>query len=205
MIKRLVAVCALAGTLTAPATAQDAVSDHIGLLGVGYFTSEAPIGLRYWTGPTTGFDLGFGFTSSTKNPIIENGTASTTSLVSYAFELGYLKVLSSDSNMLTFLRPGVLYAGEQMIVPAPVAVPARGTAQDQVKETETRLSVSLMLGAELFMGKFGFPNLSFGGGVGAAFTSTSPAGDGESRAVISTVLADVSVVENAVLGFHFYF
>jgi len=203
VFKRVLIGIALAGALATPAAAQDAISDHIGLLGVGFFSSEAPVGIRYWSGPSTGFDLGFGFSSSSSNPIQENGEAGTTSLVSYAIEAGYLKVISSDSNMLTYFRPGVMFAGEQMIVPEPVS--ACGTPGDEQKDTETRFSVSLMLGAELFMGKFGFDNLSFGGGIGAAFTSVSPAGGGDSRSVISTVLADVSVVENAVLGFHFYF
>lgn len=203
MNKRLALTLAIMCAVAAPARAQDAISDHIGLFGLGFFTSEAPLGIRYWSGPSTGFDLGVGFDSSTKNPIVENGEASTTSLVSYAVEVGYLKVIRSDSNMISFLRPGVKVAREQMIVPDTST--ARGTSGDETKDTETRLSVSLMLGVELFMTKFGFGNLSFGGGVGAALTSVSPAGGGDSRVTIGTALADVSVVENANLGFHFYF
>jgi hypothetical protein len=203
VIKHLAITIAAACALGAPANAQDAISDHIGLIGLGFFTSEAPLGVRYWSGPNAGIDLGIGFESSTKNPIVEDGEASTTSLVRYAFEVGYLRVIGSDSNMITFLRPGVTVAREQQIVPDPSA--ARGAPGDQTKDTETRLSISLMLGVELFMSKFGFANLSFGGGVGAAFTSVSPAGGGDSRATIGTALADVSVVENASLGFHFYF
>jgi hypothetical protein len=204
VIKRLAATVAIASAVASvpagSARAQDAISDHIGLIGVGFFTSEAPLGIRYWSGPNTGFDLGVGFDSSTENAIMEGGEPSTTSLVSYAFEAGYLRVIRSDSNMITFLRPGVKIAREQMIVPA-----GNGTPGDQEKDTETRLTASLMIGAELFMTKFGFINLSFGGAVGAALTRVSPAGGGDSRLTIGTAVADVSVVENATLGFHFYF
>jgi hypothetical protein len=188
--------------LPATADAQDAVSDHIGMLGFGYFTSDAPVGVRYWSSESLGFEGGIGFRSTNNNPFQENGSNDTTSLLNFAIEAGLLLVLNSDSNMILFVRPGFGFSSQQQIIADMSTDAAPG---DQVKESATTFSVSGMIGVELFLTKLGFPNLSFGGGHGLVFSSASPAGDGDSTTTISTALANVNVLSDTNVGFHFYF
>lgn len=199
-MKRFAAICA-ALLMATPAMAQDAVSDHTGMLGFGYFTSDAPIGIRYWSGPNMGFDIGVGFRMQNQNAIQEDGDMDTTSLLNFALEAGVLVPLASDDNMVLFVRPGLGFSSEQQIIPdADAANPG-----DQVKESATTFSLSAMIGAEVFLTKFGWPNVSLAGGHGLVFQSASPAGDGDSVTTIASAIADLSVVSSGNLGFHFYF
>ncbi len=194
---RAAAVAAL--VVVSPVAAQDAISDHLAMLGFGYHSSEAPIGLRFWTGPGLGFEAGVGFRTENEVPMVgPGGMTRTTSLASVAVEGALLLPLRSDENMIIYFRPGLLYTADQMVVDV-------GPDIEQDKDTETSVSLGASMGVELFFGRMGFENLSLSAGIGLQFTSTSPAGGGDSKAVIETTIDRLSFVESTDLGFHFYF
>lgn len=201
-MKRFAAALVAAVIVAAPATAQDAVSDHVGMIGFGYFTADAPVGVRYWMSPTLGFDVGIGFKMENQQFIDDDGDPTTPdtdeSTLDFAFEAGVLVPLASDENMILFVRPGIGFASEDMVV-------TDGTTGEESFEGETTFSISGMIGVELFMTKLGFPNLSLAGGHGVKFETVSPAGDGDSMTTISSALAEVDLVSSSSLGFHFYF
>ena len=199
-MKRIAAILAAAVMFAAPATAQDAVSDHVGMLGFGYYNPNAPVGLRYWTSPSFGFDVGLGFKSENQVAIFDDASdptkMNTTSLADFAFEVAVLLPLASEENMVVYVRPGIMYMSEAQII---------GAAGSQKKESATTFAIPLRLGAEFFLTKFGFPNLSLAGDHGLDFYFMSPAGDGDSVTQIMTVTSGASVVSTSNLGFHFYF
>lgn len=202
MKRRVLAVIA-ATFFSTPVLAQDAISDHLGMLGLGYFTSDAPIGFRYWTSSSLGFDGGIGFRSETDQPLQENGSGTSTTLVGFGVEGGLLFVLNSEDNMILFFRPGIGFTSRQEIVPDTSEGADPG---DEVKRSRKRFTLSAMIGAELFLSRLGFPNLSLGGGTGVSFVNETPPEQGAaSRTEIATILAEVNVVAATNLGFHFYF
>jgi hypothetical protein len=70
-----------------------------GKIGIGYYHSEAPIGLRYWFAPKMALDLGFGFESEDLGGRRAN---------SYWLEGGIPFVLHESKRANLFLRAGGL-------------------------------------------------------------------------------------------------
>ncbi len=97
-------VMALALTLVGPAMA---AKDMTSMWGPGYFTSDAPVGIRYWFTPKAAIDLGIGF--GTK----DFGTKTKTG---FAFEAGVPFVLAGNDNTLFFIRPGFEFASDPVNV-----------------------------------------------------------------------------------------
>jgi hypothetical protein len=191
--RRLVAV---AMVWAATANAQDAISDHIGMLGLGYFNADAPIGVRLWMGPTFGVEAGTGFETDAGVAISRPGGTDTVNLHHFAIEGALLLPLRSESNTIFFFRPGFGFFRRQEVF---------GAAGDQRRTSTSTFQLSGMLGLELFLSKLGFDNLSLGAGVGVALTHTDPPGSGGSSTSFGTVLAEVDVMRSSSLGFHYYF
>lgn len=150
----------------------------VGHYGIGYFTSSAPLGGRYWTDRNTAFDVGL------------DGAFSSGDLDAYryGFELGYVKALAHYHYSVVFGRAGVGFRYLDTL----------GSASTKGRYD---LNTNAFLGAELFLGAFGFPNVSLQGGYGVQMAYTYQGG---SALLIGTVPGGVSVVSSGTFGFHIY-
>ena len=152
----------------------DGVKGHVGL---GYFTDFAPLGIRYWSSRTTGFDLGF------------NGAYSNGDQTGYhvAVEVGSLFVLGHYHYSVAFARLGLGYGN--------------GNTGERGAKTRSEINANVFLGAELFLGALGFPNVSLQGGYGVQATWTMERG---SKFLIGAANPGLSVVGSGIVGFHIY-
>jgi hypothetical protein len=166
-------------TLTVPVTADDGrspIDGVVGHIGLGYFTGDAPIGMRYWWNRENGFDVNgtINFTS--------NGIGSGR----YGLEAGYVRALAHYHYSVVFARAG---AGFRLTDPG-------GSEANR-----TDILGGLFLGAELFLGAFGFPNVSLQGGYGIQLNYVNLGG---SSIAVSSVDGGLSVVNSGNVGFHIY-
>lgn len=150
----------------------------VGHYGFGYFTGSAPVGLRYWMDRDTAIDLGVDVAFSSGNLGAQR----------YGVELGYVMALAHYHYAVVFARAGLGFRfldsfGEE-------GTPARYD-----------ISGNAFLGAELFLGALGFPNISLQGGYGLEADYTYQGG---SAFLIGTVSAGLNVVGTGTVGFHIY-
>jgi hypothetical protein len=167
----------------APSTAASAddgrspIDGVVGHIGFGYFTGDAPLGVRYWIERDLALDLGVTLAFASTGVTAQR----------YGLELGLVKALAHYHYSVVFARlgAGTIYrdTGE-----------AQGTVQWDVNG-------SAFVGAELFLGALGFPNVSLQGGYGVQFNYVNQGG---SSLVISTVNGGLSVVGAGTVGFHIY-
>lgn len=158
----------------------------VGKLGVGYFTTSAPVGIRRWASESWGYDLGVGFGLQTES---QPETAWSANV-----EAGVLYALAQLENIIVFVRGGV-----------GVGLVDNG---DLNRDVDFNLNLNAVLGGEFFLTALGFPNLSFTGGVGAQLSILKPDG-GTTSVELGTVSHGVDIVSSTgltgVLGFHIYF
>jgi hypothetical protein len=93
-----VAVMALA--LVGPAMA---AKDMKGMWGPGYFSADAPVGIRYWITPGAALDFGIGFYTKDISGETKSG---------FAFEAGVPFVVAGGETTKFFIRPGFEYASD---------------------------------------------------------------------------------------------
>lgn len=150
----------------------------VGHFGLGYFTENAPIGIRYWLDRKFGIDLGFDAAFSSGNV---DGYR-------LGIDAGAVYALAHYHYSVVFARIGLgyLYEGVDNAQPTP------GTHQ---------VSATTFLGAELFLGALGFPNISLQGGYGL---TAAYSGGGGSAFIIGTSSAGLNVIAAGTLGFHIY-
>jgi len=153
----------------------DGVMGHFGL---GYFSGSAPVGMRYWMDRDSAIDLGIAVAFS-------SGGVETHR---YGIEAGYVLALAHYHYAVVFTRLGFGFLFEDSIGDA--GGPARYD-----------LNTNLFLGAELFLGAFGFPNVSLQGGYGLQANYTYQGG---SAFMLATVDGGLSVVTAGTVGFHIY-
>jgi len=187
----------VAATIVATAAkAQDAISDHIGMFGIGYFHRDAPIGARLWMSPTFGVEAGIGFGIDADVPISRESGTGTVNLDRWAVEGALLFPLRSEPHLIFYARPGVGFFRSEEII---------GGSGEQRTRSLSRIEVSGLLALELFFSKLGFDNLSLGAGHGVAITHTDPSGSGGSSTSFGTRLAELDLVQSSSVGFHYYF
>ncbi len=182
MHKRI-SIAALALVLALPALAS--AKDMTGRFGLGYFTSDAPLGLRYWFSPKLGVDVGLGFRSQDGVVAFPATMPPTTeSAMEYAVEVGLPYIVHSSEQANLFLRAGALFTvtDERLL----------GGSTD---ETFTSTDILLGPGAEVFFGD----HFSLEASHGVVINITSPP-VGDSRTNFGTAAASISE-----LGFHYYF
>ena len=161
----------------------DAVKGH---LGFGYFTDFAPLGLRYWFNDTWGLDVGMDIG-------ISSGGGEAWRL---GGEVGGVYALASYHYAVVFTRVGLGLrvtdgtSGSDADGASAAALPARFDFHG-----------SAFIGAELFLGALGFPNISLQGGYGLSTTYTYQGG---SAFVLGTTNGGLNVVGSGILGFHIY-
>ena len=150
----------------------------IGHWGFGYFTEDAPIGVRYWLDRKLAVDIGF------------DGAISSGNLEAYrlGLEVGAVYALAHYHYSVVFARAGLgyLHQGFDGPQPTPGSHQINGTA---------------FFGAELFLGAFGFPNISLQGGYGL---TAAYSGGGGSAFIMGTSSAGLNVAATGTLGFHIY-
>lgn len=169
-----------------PATLISPLDGVVGHLGIGYFTDFAPLGLRYWFSDTWGIDVGF-------DVAISSGNGEAWRL---GAEVGGVYALASYHYAVVFTRVGLgLRASD--------AIRGRETADASTEHLPARFDIhgSAFLGAELFLGALGFPNISLQGGYGLNATYTYQGG---SAFVLGTTNGGLNVVGSGILGFHIY-
>lgn len=162
----------------APAKTGVTTKDVVGKIGIGYFTTSAPVGLRMWVTDQIGFDVGVGFAFESESESWDFGG-----------EAGLLYALSKWDNAIIFARGGLGVRAEN----------AGETPDGEDSDTDVFVNINGMLGGELFMTGLGLPSLSFTGGLGLNLDI----GDEFSIATQSNGLSIVNA--NALVGFHLYF
>lgn len=149
----------------------------VGHVGFGYFTGTAPLGVRYWLTRNNAIDVGVDIAFASGG--IESHR--------YALEAGYVLALAHYHYSVVFARAGL---GARY-----------RNSGEAVGSGQWDLNGNAFLGAELFLGAFGFPNISLQGGYGLQGNYTLQGG---SVFVLSAVNADLNVVGSGTVGFHIY-
>lgn len=169
-----------------PATLISPLDGVVGHFGIGYFTDFAPLGLRYWFSDTWGLDLGF-------DVAISSGNGEAWRL---GAEVGGVYALASYHYAVVFTRAG-------LGLRATDATQGSDTAEASAEHLPARFDIhgSAFIGAELFLGALGFPNISLQGGYGLSGTYTYQGG---SAFVLGTTNGGLNVVGSGILGFHIY-
>jgi len=172
----------------------------VGKIGVGYTTSNAPLGIRMWFSETFGFDAGLGLVLHGNERDVESDDPDdTTTTADFAVDLGFLMSLFKSENSILYGRVGLNFDRRY-------GVGARAAGDPRHSSREV-LGIGVWGGIELFMTALGFPNLSLQGAVGLGFEHVSPVKTpgSESDWTFGTFTTGVSLVGTAQLGFHYYF
>jgi len=222
VIKRLT-LLTLVALLVAPAFSN--AKDMTGKYGLGYFTTDAPIGFRYWATPKLGIDVGVGFKSDAAwvgeydetedRTVYSKETAS-----SFWFEVGFPYVVVATDQVNFWVRPGFQFASldDRIFSPDSKVYDADDDFEEQGMDDVgldakfTQMTISLTPAAEWFISD----NFSIEAGHGIKIQmlkfpddkipGSDPAeyyyGDagGETETSIVTFSAD-----NVFFAFHFYF
>jgi hypothetical protein len=83
---RIAGITLLVLAFAGAAMAQNANQRVVGKKGIGYYTSDAPFGIRYWMNDAMAIDVGVGLGVDTKADFGSSPTDET--LLDYAFEVG---------------------------------------------------------------------------------------------------------------------
>ncbi|UCC80899.1 MAG: hypothetical protein JSW64_05950 [Candidatus Zixiibacteriota bacterium] len=180
MFKKIITL-AIAAMIAAPAASS--AMDMTGKYGLGYFTSDTPVGGRYWFTSNLGVDLGVGFES------LDQGDDKYTNFYVGA---GFPYVILDTERANFLVRPGFTFG----------SLDARPEGIDSESKW-TMFSITVMPVAEVFFGD----HFSLQAGHGLeiemlSYPDEPEFGDlaGESRTNIRTLDGSVTY-----LGFHFYF
>lgn len=158
-------------------TGRSPIDGVVGHLGFGYFTGTAPLGLRYWLDRDTAIDVGLDIAFS-------SGDAEA---LRYGIEAGYVMSLAHYHYSVVFARLGVGFRSLDAFVDGVGPI--------------YNINTNAFLGAELFLGAFGFPNVSLQGGYGLELEYTN---EGGSAFTLSAVNGGLNVVGAGQVGFHIY-
>ena len=117
-MKRLVMLAALALVTTAFAATAMA-EPAAGKWGVGYFRTQAPLGVRYWFSPKVGGDLGIGFDNQS-----QSGTPSQSD---WTIDIGVPINMANAGNAYFQIRPGFAYNSDDNGVNTPTTMAISGS------------------------------------------------------------------------------
>jgi hypothetical protein len=185
--------------LATSAMAQTANQRLEGMMGIGFFNSDAPVGVRYWMNDGMAVDFGVNLNVQNNQAYSTATSTETTSFFDYAFDIGLPIVMHGEENMIVYFRPGATIIGNQDFDPSVSA-----DAGDKAYETTFR--GELALGGEFFLSQLGWPNLSFSGQVGVGVDFVSPRdSDADSSVMFSTSSTGVDITQSANAGFRIYF
>jgi hypothetical protein len=160
------------------AEVQSPIDNVVGRFGLGYFSGSAPLGARYWMDRESAVDLGIDLAFSSGNLEAHR----------YGLEVGYVTALAHYHYAVVFGRAGL---GLRFL----------DSFGESSGPARWDLSANAFLGAELFLGVFGFPNVSLQAGYGLQANYTYQGG---SAFVLGTVNGGLSIVSAGTVGFHIY-
>jgi hypothetical protein len=150
---------------------------------VGFHTTDAPLGGRWWFGSQkVGIDFGLGL-SSTPAPSYDDE-----SLMGFAVDVGVPLVLKNWDRFHLLFRPGLIYQSQEVQTETP---PDPFDSDDA-----TTIGLTLEIEGEVFI----VDNFSVSASTGLGFFSVDPAGPGDSRTNWSTLGNNFTNI-----GFHVYF
>ncbi len=162
--------------------------DLTGRFGLGYFSSEAPVGARYWVNEKVGLDIGIGFEGINDFYTDTAGVTSKETATSFWVEVGAPIIVFPSERANFAVRPGVVFA----------QLDDRVYGLGNYDEKWTQITLSLMPMAEVFFGDHF--SLEAGHGIAVNILSQPDALGGESFTDFSTFDASITHI-----GFHFYF
>ncbi|MFO7914208.1 MAG: hypothetical protein R6U43_00755 [Candidatus Krumholzibacteriales bacterium] len=158
-----------------------------GRFALGYYSSDAPLAMRYWATDNVAIDAGIGLSMIEVAEPTESDSAATSSTFSFWFEAGVpIKIWDYERSHF-FLRPGVIIG----------ILDDREFGTGGLDETWTQVIGQIALGAEVFL----TDNFSIDANHGFNIIFTSPPD------VVGDSTMDVKTFGNSVtnVGFHFYF
>ena len=151
--------------------------------GLGFHTTDAPVGFRWWmSGQKVAIDVGVGF-GSDQAPLYPDEKIN-----NWTIDFGVPFVMRSWERVHVLFRPGFAFHSQQVVVTNPP------TAFNTDDETSFRLSAEIE--GELFLAD----NFSVSASEGIEFTSLNPVGPGDTITSFSTLGRNFTQV-----GFHIYF
>lgn len=190
MLKRVLTLAAFA-VLFVPAVSH--AVDHSKQWALGYYNSDAPIGIRYQFSEKAAFDFGVGF-SSFEGEDNSSATPDTKNYLTYNIELGVPITLVKTDRADFFFRPGLLWSS----VPYQLD---NGTSVSDERASD--IMIEAHLGAEWHV----TDNFSVSAGHGINIVSSKgvDAGDlrgSEPESSTSWGSSGLSITD---IGFHWYF
>ena len=170
-----------AAMIAAPAVSS--AMDMTGKYGLGYFTSDTPVGGRYWINSNFGVDLGVGFDSR------DQGDEKYTDFYVGA---GFPYIILDTERANFFVRPGVTFG----------SLDARPYGINSDSKW-TMINISVMPVAEVFFGD----HFSLQAGHGLQIEMLSYPDEPEFGALAGESRTNIRTLDGSVtyLGFHFYF
>ena len=84
----------------------------VGHIGAGYFTTTAPIGVRYWFAEGRGIDAGIGI--NIRKPATPEGAPTPDTGTALGLEFGYLLSIAASRDLGLFVRPGIGIRNEDL-------------------------------------------------------------------------------------------
>jgi opacity protein-like surface antigen len=175
-MKRIAIVALLLSAVAAvPAMAEG--DPAAGKFGLGYFRSEAPVGVRYWFNEKAGLDFGLGFSSTDQSGETLNG---------FTFDVGVPFVVAKYEGANFFIRPGFAYQTEDQW---------GGTEIGKYKLNTWGITADL--GVEYFFND----RFSLQAAHGIAYKSSKP--DLTGAESTNSFVTEAFGISN--IGFHFYF
>ena len=196
----LICVLAISALSASPAHAKQPIGD----IGLGYTTSNAPVGIRMWFSEAMGFDVGLGllFNGEEDAPETRDDPDDRQTTVDFALDAGFMYAFANKENSKLYIRGGLNLDRRY----------ARGQNDNNeaIDSSILTLTISAWAGAEFFFTEWGFPELGLQGAVGLGFQNISgpdrddPQPD-DSDWTFGTLTTGLSLVGTAVLGFHYYF
>jgi len=185
-MRRVVWMVMLILVLAAPAVR---AADYAGRLGLGYFSTDAPIGFRYWISSRIGLDAGVGFNSRDELNEATADLRDEVALTDFSVDVGIPVNLIMRTRTNFFFRPGLLWTSRPEFYGPSTGLRIRGK--------EKTMDFSGTLGVEFWL----WDHLSLSVGHGVSYVLTTPADpDVESHYQLTHRALTLSNV-----GFHFYF
>lgn len=196
MLKRLLAVTALAALFSIPSPSPSFAVDHGNEWAAGYFTPAAPLGIRRMMSNTLGIDASFGLFSNEGPDPTSTTPGATSSNVQFNFEAGVVFNLIHLERADFYLRPSLLIESIPFFIDPGGALPV-------TDESTMDLALGGVIGGEWHA----TDNLSLSVGTGLVYESSHgvDAGDivgadPESSTSINTVPFSITSI-----GFRWYF
>lgn len=164
------------------------IPDVVGHVGVGYFTTTAPIGVRYWFSEGRGIDAGIGLNFRQPAGPDVPGAQDPDTETTVGLEFGYLHSIGGSRNLNLFVRPGI-------------GVLSRDTATAQ----DLGINLNGSLCGEMFLAGLGLPHVSLTAGMGVAINIVDADGQTTEWGFSAAHTGTSIVSSSALVGAHFYF